>query len=315
MSKKLYLTTDNLINCIEEKGIAHIISEGMTRAAGKEVNLKIHAIPRGGIPASYLIMKYVDGTNYEFVDNSDDADIIIDDLVDSGSTRTRALSSNPTAKFITLIDKQTDEEYKDKWLVFPWEGSKSNDTSADDIVIRLLEYIGEDPSREGLLETPKRVLKAWDEWFNGYKYTENDITKLLKVFEDGAEGVRDELVIVADIPFQSFCEHHIAAFEGVVSIGYISNGKILGLSKFARLVNVFSHRLQVQERMTSQIAKALVDNLSPDIMVVADKTTHSCMCSRGVRSHGTNTITSSINGKFKENMALRAEFLSLIGRK
>jgi len=313
--RKIYLTTENLIDCIDKKGLVHKINQVLTYAAGQEKIIKIHAIPRGGIPASYLIMKYVDGVNYEFINNSEHADIIIDDLIDSGETRKRILTNNPTAIFLVLIDKQNDEEYKDKWLIFPWEGTVENDHSADDIVTRLLEYIGEDPTREGLIETPKRVLKAWDEWFDGYKYGEDEIAGLMKVFEDGAEGVRDELVIVADIPFQSFCEHHIAAFNGIVSIGYISNGKILGLSKFARLTEVFAHRLQVQERMTSQIALALVKNLSPDVMVVTDKTTHTCMCSRGIKSHGTNTITSSIHGKFRENFALRAEFLSLIGRR
>jgi len=319
MSNKLYVTTDELIDNIHENGSLAMINQKMNDAAIKGQTITIYAVPRGGIPASYLYAKYFTSVNYRFVDKIDETvNIVIDDLIDSGNTLELIKSMYPDSNldFAVLINKQTEPKYKNKWIVFPWEKKLGvEDSSADDIVIRMLEYIGEDPTREGLLETPKRVLKAWDEWFKGYKYTSEDIKSMLKVFEDGAEGVQDELVIVADIPFTSFCEHHCAMFDGVASIGYISNGKILGLSKFARLVDVFACRLQVQERLTGQIANALVENLSPDVMVVIDKTTHSCMCSRGVKSHGTNTITSSINGKFKNNMSLRAEFLSLIGRR
>jgi len=317
MAEKVYVTTDELIYSMNNNGSLAMINHELIQAAAREETVEIFAVPRGGIPASYLYAKYFEGSNYRFVDGLDEnTRIVIDDLIDSGNTIKLIKAMNPDIKVAVLINKQTDPKYKNKWIIFPWEKSlSSEDRSAEDIVTRMLEYIGEDPNREGLLETPKRVLKAWDEWFEGYKYNEEDIKAMLKVFEDGAEGVRDELVIVADIPFTSFCEHHCAMFEGVASIGYISNGKILGLSKFARLVNVFASRLQVQERLTGQIASALVDNLSPDVMVVIDKTTHSCMCSRGAKTHGTNTITSSINGKFKDNMALRAEFLSLIGRR
>lgn len=319
MTKKVYVTTEELIDNMNRNGSLDMINHMLLNAASRNETVNIYAVPRGGIPASYLYAKYFKSVNYKFVDKMDETvDIIIDDLIDSGNTIELIKNMYPdnNLEVAVLINKQTDVKYKNKWIIFPWEkGIGCEESSADDIVIRMLEYIGENPSREGLLETPKRVLKAWDEWFEGYKYSDSDIKKMLKVFEDGAEGVRNELVIVADIPFTSFCEHHIAMFEGVVSIGYISNGKILGLSKFARLTKVFASRLQVQERLTSQIAQALVENLSEDVMVVCDKTTHSCMCSRGARTYGTNTITSSIHGRFKDNMALRAEFLSLIGRK
>jgi len=179
----------------------------------------------------------------------------------------------------------------------------------DEMIIRdLLKVIGEDPDREGLRETPARVIKAWREWCDGYDKVPADI---LKTFEDGADGV-DELVLVSNIPVYSKCEHHMADIIGLAHVGYIPNGKILGLSKLARLVDVFAHRLQVQERLTTQIATTLVENLKPLGVGVVLQCRHMCMESRGVRARGTITTTSSLHGVFKTNTDARAEFLRLV---
>lgn len=181
----------------------------------------------------------------------------------------------------------------------------------EDIVLEMLKFIGEDPNREGLQETPSRVVKAWREWFDGYAMNEAD---LFTTFEDGAAKV-DEMVIVKDIPVESFCEHHMAQFHGVAHVGYIPKGKIVGLSKIARLVRMYSHRLQVQERLTNQIADAMQNNLDPVGVIVVLSAAHTCMSSRGARVHGTVTLTSALRGALKDNPAARAEFFSLVNLK
>ena len=179
-----------------------------------------------------------------------------------------------------------------------------------EIVRRLLAYIGEDPDREGLLETPARFLKAWEEYTRGYRERPEDI---LKSFEDGAQSV-DEMVIVRDIPVYSLCEHHLAPFFGKAYVGYVPEKRILGLSKISRLVEIFARRLQVQERLTNQIADALDTHLQPLGVAVVIECRHMCMESRGVRHTGTATVTSALRGSIKANADTRREFLSLIGR-
>ena len=177
-------------------------------------------------------------------------------------------------------------------------------------VRRLLAYIGEDPDREGLLETPVRFLKAWEEYTRGYRMNPEEI---LKSFEDGAQAV-DEMVIVRDIPVYSLCEHHLAPFFGKAYVGYVPRKRILGLSKISRLVEIYGRRLQVQERLTNQIADALDTHLKPLGVAVVIECRHMCMESRGVRHTGTATVTSALRGNIKANADTRREFLSLIGR-
>jgi len=179
-----------------------------------------------------------------------------------------------------------------------------------EIVRSLLAYIGEDPDREGLLETPERFLKAWEEYTRGYREKPEEI---LKSFEDGAQSV-DEMVIVRDIPVYSLCEHHLAPFFGKAYVGYVPDKRILGLSKISRLVEIFARRLQVQERLTNQIADALDTHLQPLGVAVVIECRHMCMESRGVRHTGTATVTSALRGSIKTNADTRREFLSLIGR-
>jgi GTP cyclohydrolase I len=179
-----------------------------------------------------------------------------------------------------------------------------------DIVRKLLAYIGEDPDREGLLETPARFLKAWEEYTRGYREKPEEI---LKSFEDGAQSV-DEMVIVRDIPVYSLCEHHLAPFFGRAYVGYVPDRRILGLSKISRLVEIYARRLQVQERLTNQIADALDTHLQALGVAVVIECRHMCMESRGVRHTGTATVTSALRGSIKSNADTRREFLSLIGR-
>ena len=179
-----------------------------------------------------------------------------------------------------------------------------------ELVRQLLRLIGEDPDREGLQETPLRFLKAMAEYTRGYREKPENV---LKVFEDGGEGV-DEMVIVRDIPVYSLCEHHLAPFFGKAYVGYVPDKKILGLSKISRLVEVYSRRLQVQERLTNQIADALAKHLQPLGVAVVIECRHLCMESRGVKHAGSSTVTSALRGSIKKNPDTRKEFLSLIGR-
>ena len=179
-----------------------------------------------------------------------------------------------------------------------------------EMVRQLLRLIGEDPDREGLQETPLRFLKAMAEYTRGYREKPENV---LKVFEDGGEGV-DEMVIVRDIPVYSLCEHHLAPFFGKAYVGYVPDKKILGLSKISRLVEVYSRRLQVQERLTNQIADALAKHLQPLGVAVVLECRHLCMESRGVKHAGSSTVTSALRGSIKKNPDTRKEFLSLIGR-
>lgn len=161
--------------------------------------------------------------------------------------------------------------------------------------------------RSGLKETPMRVAEAWEFWTSGYGIDPADV---LKTFEDGAEGV-DEMVVVKDLPFYSQCEHHLAPFFGTATIAYIPSGRVVGLSKLSRLLDVFARRLQVQERLTCQVADALTEHLKPIGVGVVVKARHLCMESRGICKQGHCTITSALRGAFKEQPEVRAEFLQL----
>jgi len=171
---------------------------------------------------------------------------------------------------------------------------------------QILNLIGEDAKREGLLETPARVTRMYEEIFAGYDVDPRDVLGV--TFDENHE----ELVIVKDIVYYSQCEHHMAPFFGKIHIGYIPSGKIAGLSKFARLVEAVTRRLQVQERVTSQIADIIDEVLQPNGVMVVVEGEHLCMCSRGVKKPGSKTVTSAVRGIFREDSASRAEFLSLV---
>lgn len=177
-----------------------------------------------------------------------------------------------------------------------------------DHIKELLKYIGEDPDREGLKDTPKRVIKSYEKLFEGYKI---DPKEILTVFDSEKY---DEMIICKDIEFYSMCEHHMLPFFGKAHVGYIPNDKILGLSKMPRLVEVFARRLQNQERLTSQIAKSIEDFLKPKGVAVIIEAKHMCTMARGVEKQRNEMVTSAMHGAFKRDEKTRAEFLRLIGK-
>ena len=179
------------------------------------------------------------------------------------------------------------------------------------VVADLLKVvIGEDPNRGGLIETPIRVTKAWQHWAGGYK---EDPAEILKTFEDGAEDY-NQIILVKDIPIYSHCEHHLAPFFGVAHVAYIPDGKIVGLSKLSRVVDVFARRLQVQERLTSQVANAIQDALQPKAVGVIIECRHMCMESRGIQRQGASTVTSAMKGLFEWDRSAKEELLDLVRR-
>lgn len=172
----------------------------------------------------------------------------------------------------------------------------------------ILSYIGDDPDREGLRDTPMRVVKAWHEHFWGYG--EDPVEPLRRTFSE-IEGY-DELVLLQDIEIHSHCEHHMVPFVGKAHVAYIPNGRVVGLSKLARVVDIFSKRLQVQEKLTAQIASTIWNTLEPHGVAVVLQCRHFCMCYRGVRQPSSVTTTSKLYGIFLSNPAARAEFFTLL---
>ncbi|MBF8299044.1 MAG: cyclohydrolase [Dehalococcoidia bacterium] len=171
---------------------------------------------------------------------------------------------------------------------------------------QMIKAFGENPSREGLRDTPRRIAEMYEEIFAGLSM---DPAKELEVgFEEG----HHEMVVLKDIPFYSMCEHHFLPFFGVAHVGYIPNGRVVGISKIARVVEIFAKRPQLQERMTTQIAETLATSLEPKGVAVVIRAEHLCMTMRGIKKPGTNIMTSAMRGLFQETVATRSEFLSLI---
>lgn len=271
----------------------------LTKLASYET-IGVYAVPTAGIPARLALFALDSDARFRIEEDWTKADVIVDDLIDTGRTMQRFGDHY----FEALIDKRK-WAYEDDWVVWPWEGS--SEAGIEDHIVRLLQYIGEDPTRGGLLETPNRVAKAWKEWCSGYDV---DPATILKTFEDGAEGV-DEMVVVKDIPFYTHCEHHMAPFFGTATIAYLPNKKIVGLSKLSRLLDIYARRLQVQERLGCQIADAIMDHLGALGCGVVITARHLCMESRGIKKQGSTTATSALRGLFKDDPAVRNEFLQL----
>lgn len=264
---------------------------------------RAYGVPRGGIPVVYLLKHFLPAL--EIVETPEQADIFVDDLVDSGATQKRYDLAYGNKPFYAMYDKLKEPGLG--WLVFPWEGSTEG--SIEDNVVRTIQFIGDDPNRPGLLETPKRVVKAWGELFSGYSKNPEDV---FKVFDEGY----NELVLMQDIELYSMCEHHMLPFIGRAHVAYIAKGKVIGASKLARLVEVYARRLQVQERLGAQVVDALMEHLDPAGAACIIEAKHLCMCARGVNKQHSIMKTSTMRGVFLENsdrgVAARSELLSLL---
>lgn len=261
-----------------------------------------------GVPTAGLILSgLMNRSKFLHVLDPAKADIILDDIEDSGATRAWYEERYPTAKFISLY-KSTD--FSGKWVSFPWErGTPSENKTIQDNITRILQFIGEDPNRDGLKDTPRRVIKSYSELYGGYGKDPRDI---FTVFENDGYN---SMVILKDIELYSTCEHHMLPFYGKAHVAYIPNhGKIVGISKLARLVDIFAKRLQVQERIGEQVTQALMDNLVPKGAACVIEAKHMCMCARGVGKQNSVMVTSSLKGEFMDDRAVREEFLNFIHR-
>ncbi len=188
-------------------------------------------------------------------------------------------------------------------------GPRPDVAEAEEAVRTLIRFAGDDPAREGLADTPGRVARAYRQWFAGYDVDPVDM--LTRTFEE-VEGY-DEMVVLRDIRFESFCEHHLAPIIGVAHVGYIPAGRVIGISKLPRLIDAYAKRLQVQEKMTAQIGTTLMDVLRPKGVAVVMEGEHHCMSTRGVHKPGVSMVTSTMLGIFRRDSRTRKEFMDIIG--
>ena len=275
--------------------------------------VKIFGIPKNGMILAGFIQKLFLDQGVRVVYDAKDADIIVDDIIDSGATMKGYNKEYPHKTTFVLFRKDNaignfNIEYApyvvsdDTWVKFPWEQAEH----PEDAVTRLLQYIGEDVHRDGLKGTPDRVCRMYKEMTVGYGQKAEDLLKV--TFEQD----HDELILLNGIRFTSLCEHHLLPFTGRASIGYIpSEGRVVGISKLARVVHVFAKRLQLQERLTQQIANVINDTLKPLAVGVVMKAQHSCIACRGVREQESQMVTSCLLGEFRKDSDARQEFLKL----
>jgi GTP cyclohydrolase I len=279
--------------------------KGLAMPEGQSV--KIYGIPRGGIYVA-LAFKARLQELVDIVESPEDADIFVDDIRDSGKTAETYKEKFGTST-LALYDAQqskSDYEYlRRNWIVFPWE-EQQLETGPKENIRRIIEFIGDDPNREGLIETPDRVLRSYKKIFGGYGQRVEDV---LKVFEEDSS---DEMVLLKNIEFYSTCEHHMIPFHGKAHIAYIPDGKVIGISKLARILEVFARRLQIQDRLCAQITSALMEHLQPRGAACIMEAQHFCMTSRGVEKQHSVMTTSSLQGVFKTMPDARAELLNLI---
>lgn len=267
----------------------------------------VYGVPKGGMIAAGFL-KYATNTH-----SIKRANIILDDLIDSGKTMERYAEQYPDKKFVALYDKRT--ENLPEWIVFPWENEHPGgmDTTEDNI-IRILQFIGEDPSRPGLIDTPKRVVKMYAEIFRGYDLKQKPKPAL---FKNGEDGIQYNQMIIDEGNFYSHCEHHMVPFFGKYYFAYIPSptGNIIGLSKVARLIDFHAAKLQIQERLVQDIITDIwqalcTDGAEPPIgMGLVMVGEHLCKTMRGVKKQGKMT-TIELKGVFLDNPGVKSEFLS-----
>lgn len=276
----------------------------------------IYGVPRGGVPLAVYLSSFL---NLPLVESPSPLrnTLVVDDLIDSGKTRSQFCEND----FAVLHFKNSEAHIPETtntfcaddsvppgtWIHYPWEtGEEQNGPT--DAVTRLIQYIGEDPNREGLQDTPARVVKAYDEMFAGYQQNPED---LLTTFEN--DGY-DQMVLVRDVEVYSMCEHHMLPFFGKAHIAYIPDGRVIGVSKLARLVDLYARRLQIQERICEQVTTAIMEHLQAQGAACVIEAQHMCMLCRGVEKQHSIMTTSSLKGHLFENASARAEFMNLIAR-
>jgi GTP cyclohydrolase I len=285
-------------------------SVGLAKKIEKGKYSFVYGVPSGGILPAYIISKELGCDIISKIEGylGKENILIVDDLIDSGRTLekfkeydTAFLYRKPHSPKTTYACKEISSE----WINLPHEKSGNG---MEDHVIRILEYIGENPNRDGLIDTPKRVVKMWGELFRGY---DKEQKPKIAVFENGKDGLMYDQMIFDTGRFHSQCEHHMVPFMGEYYFAYIPDKKIIGLSKIARLVDYYSAKLQIQERLVKEVVDEVEKLLEPRGIALVMKAEHLCKSIRGVKKAG-KMITTELRGAFKENLATRDEFLKLI---
>lgn len=291
------------INKMEYDELIATMADNIRNEVSKDT-VKVFGIPKNGSIIAESLSHYVD---FQVVDKADDADCFVDDLIDSGRTRDIYKEMYPIIPFAVLIEK------KGEWIHFWFE--KSFEADAEDLVVRTIEMMGDDPKRPGLKDTPMRVTKMWKEIFGGYHEEQRP---KITTFNNGDDGITYDQMILDNGAFHSHCEHHMLPFIGDYWFGYIPSqkGKLLGLSKVARVVDHYSAKLQIQERLTQDIVNELWSALceggeEPLGMALVMKAEHLCKTMRGAKKKG-NMTTIELKGAIKDKPEARAEFLRFV---
>lgn len=293
----------NLANLKEDIKVlnAKIVARGIKYSG-------IYPVMRGGLPVAMALSHKL---QIPLVDTLDNNPLVVDDIVDSGKTRLRynaydfaCLHIGQNAPENAMPDYYVNRT--EEWVKYFWE---KNESPGEDAVIRLLQVVGEDPTREGLIETPKRVLSALEFMLSGYRKNPEDIFKTFT-----APNGYDEIILLKDIEMYSICEHHILPFYGKAHIAYIPDKTVIGISKLARLLDIYSKRLQIQERICQQVTTDIMTYLKAKGAACIIEAQHLCMRMRGVQKQNSIMITSSLKGAFLDNLASREELMRLIGK-
>jgi len=256
---------------------------------------KVWGIPRGGSIVAGIAHLQL---GVPIADSPESATIALDDIIDSGATAA-GVRQEYGLKTMVLVNKA--REGLDEWIHFPWEEPPEQDIGES--VRRIIEYIGDDPNRNGIIDTPSRVVKSWSTLFGGYG---QDVSSLLRWFDDDT----DEMIISKNIQFYSTCEHHMLPFFGTVVVGYIPRGKVLGISKLSRIVRSYASRMQIQERLTREIGELIEPHVKG--VGVHIEAQHLCMMARGVEQQDSTMVTNYLTGPFKHLPETRAEFLGVV---
>jgi GTP cyclohydrolase I len=303
------------VGWFQARTLVRVLADRILESQSNEI-VGVYGVPTGGCIVAWMLQAETalrpDGRRIAVLDELVPGCVVVDDLIDSGATAKPFIEKGHPVAVLVIKGINNAEPgvfaaraiEPGSWVQFPWEHTMG----IDDAIVRLLQFVGEDPLREGLRDTPGRVGRSMLELTAGYKQDPAEI--LSRVFADGGEGY-DQMVVLREIKFTSLCEHHLLPFQGTATVGYVPDGSVVGISKLARLVECFARRLQVQERMTVQIAQAIEAHLAPLGTGVVIRAHHSCMGCRGVKQEAAVMVTSAMYGVLREKPEARAEFLSL----